>query len=213
MKDIYGSSGPVTITDPALAQIIANRTQLRRLAPFMGHEMTVGQAAEQLGLTVTATYKIARRFVELGLLHQTRQEQRAGRAIKYYRAPGQFFIPFSVLSLEQAGEHNRQVHLDRFNRNLAQATRQAFAPDWGMTTGFIATGEAVYEITSADGQRWEQFGPDAPILLAGWNLIKLNKEEARNLQRQLADVFRPYFNRESEEDTYLIGVFMVHDFG
>lgn len=213
MKDPQGSSGVVVITDLKQARVITDRAQLRRLSPFMGRETTVKEAAARLNLSVTAMYKIATRFVELGLLHETRREERAGRALRYYRAPAEFFVPFSVLGLEQIGEHNRQVHLERFNRDLAQTLRNELPPGWGTRTGVLPSGERYYEVTSAQGEVLEQMADHSPLFLSGWNMLKITRQEARTLQRQLVELIEPFLNRPDDGsdsvEEYLSGLFLV----
>lgn len=213
MKDLQGSSDTVVVSDLKQAQVITDRTQLRKLAPFMGQEISIKQAAAQLTLTVTATYKIARRFLELGLLQETRREQRAGRAIRYYRAPAEFFVPFWVLGLEQMGERNRHSQLERFDRNLSLALRDTVQMGWGSTARKLPSGEVYYQVTNADGQMWDQMTDPAPAMLAGWNLITLRPDEARQLQHQLAELLEPYLQRRVEGEAYLTGIFLVRDYG
>ena len=202
----------MVVRDLRQAQVITDRTQLRRLAPFMGQENTVGGAAAQLGLSVTATYKIVQRFLAQGLLHGTRRQSRAGRATRYYGAPAEFFVPFSVLGLEQIGERNRQIHLERFNRNLSHTLRRELPPGWGSRTGVLPSGERYYSISSPDRQVMDQRADDAPLIVSGWNLVKLSPQEAHELQRRVLELFEPYFTREGDGDTYLTGIFLVRDY-
>ena len=88
------------LTDLRCAQVVTDRAQLRLLAPFMGQERTVSQVAVLLNLSTTATCKVTQRFLNLGLLQETWREARAGRALRYYRAPAAYFTPFTVMSME-----------------------------------------------------------------------------------------------------------------
>lgn len=212
MKGSEGSSpAPYTvIVERRQAEVVTQRGELRRLAPFMGREACVSDAAHALGLSVSATYKIVARFVALGLLTEARQERRAGRAIRYYQAPDAFFVPFRVLGLDQIGERNRLDHLRRFERNLAATVRQSFAPEWGTLTGTLPSGETYYEIASPGGQVWDPLEDDTALLLSGWNLIRATPAEARELQRKLTDLLTPYLNQE-EGEPYLLGAFLCRD--
>ncbi|EYB69032.1 hypothetical protein DEIPH_ctg012orf0107 [Deinococcus phoenicis] len=206
-------AGPVVIGDVRRAQVVTDRNQLRRLAPFMGAERTVAQAAARLGLGIPAMYKLVTRFVALGLLQETRREARAGRAIRHYRAAPAFFVPFEVMPLGQIGLQNRRVHLDRFERSLAAAMREGWPPGWGTLTCFTPSGEAYYEIASAQGERFDPLDLSSPVLLSGWNLLTLTPQEARALQRQLAQVITPYLGRTGGGETYLLGTFLCRDQG
>lgn len=212
MIAFQGSSGPVVIHDLKVARVITDREQLRRLAPFMGQEITVKQAAGALGLPLTATYKITQRFLHLGLLQETRQEQRAGRAIRHYRAPTSFFTPFSVLGLEEMGRNNRQVALERFERNFTQVLRHELAGNWGALTQVLPSGEPFYDLVNLDGQCFDQFADTSPIFLSGWNLVRLTPAEARTLQRDWLKLLQPHLHRPGADgDLYLTGVFLCRD--
>lgn len=214
MKAPQGSSSqtPTVITDRRQAKVVTSRDELRRLAPFMGQEACVSEAAHRLGLGVTATYKRVARYLALGLLRETRRARRGGRAVRYYRAPASFFVPFHVLGLEEIGERNRLSHLRRFEQNFAASVRHGFAPDWGALTGTLPSGETYYEIASPDGQIWDPLQDDATLLLSGWNLIRVTPQEARTLQRGLMALITPYLNRDGQGgEDYLLGTFLCRD--
>lgn len=219
MTEDQGSSfpvGTVTVADPVQAALVTSRLELRRLAPFMRSECTVSQAAEALGLKVPATFKLVQRYLKLGLLHETRREKRAGRAIRYYRAPGAFFVPFSLRPFEQIGEENRAVQLRHFEQNLSRALHEWTGLGWGTLTSFTASGETYYEITSSTGEVFDILAPESPRILSGWNRLVLSQQEAQEIRRNLLNVILPYLDREgsSETDqleTYQLGVFMAPD--
>ncbi|WP_412028215.1 hypothetical protein [Deinococcus yunweiensis] len=218
MTGLQGSSVPEgvdveVLTDERRARVVTDRMQLRRLAPFMGQERTVSQVAAQLGLSVTATYKATQRFLTLGLLRETRRETRSGRAIRYYRAPQAYFTPFSVMPLEQIGQLNRAVHLERFERELARTMRHGLHGPWGALTRVLPSGEPFYDVATVDGRSWDPLDDDSPVVLSGWNLVTLPPAEARALQREIMTVIRPYLGRRGEGSTYLLGVFLTPDGG
>lgn len=218
MKDLQGSSlpaGTMLVLDAAQAAVVTDRLELRRLVPFMGRECTVGEAARQLGLELTPTYKLVQRFLRLGLLSQTRQQQHNGRAIRYYRAPAAFFVPFIVRPLEQIGERNRAVQLQQFERNLSHAMRRSLGQRWGGLTSVMPSGESYYELMSADGESFDPLAPAAPRILSGWNRFSLTAAEALEVQQKLMALLLPYLERETsgdlQRDTYQIGIFMAPD--
>jgi hypothetical protein len=201
------------LTDLSAAKVVTDRAQLRLLAPFMGQERTVSQAAEVLNLSTTATYKVALRFLKLGLLHETRREARAGRALRYYSAPDAFFTPFTVMSLEQIGQLNRAAHLERFERNFARTVRHELHGRWGALTRVMPSGEPFYDVATQGGVSWNPLDDEAPLILSGWNLVTLPPTEARTLQREIMAVIKPYLNRQVAGKTYLLGVFLTPDEG
>ena len=96
MKGSQGSGlppGTRTVLDTAQAAVVTDRTELRRLAPFMRGECTVSQAAAALGLGLTPTFKLVQRYLRLGLLSESRREARAGRALPRPRATPRAPLP------------------------------------------------------------------------------------------------------------------------
>lgn len=212
MKDPQGSCflpGTLTVVDAARATVVTDRTELRRLAPFMRGACTVTQAAAALGLGLTPTYKLVQRYLRLGLLGESSREPRAGRALRYYQAPPAFYVPFRVRPFEQMGEANRAAQLRVFERNLEQAMHTRTWERWGSLSRFTPAGDVYYEFVSESGEVWEPQAEGAPLILAGWNRITLSAHEARTLQRQLADLLRPYLNRPGTGDLYQVGVFLA----
>ncbi|WP_288482038.1 hypothetical protein [uncultured Deinococcus sp.] len=214
MKGLQGSClppGTRTVLDAAQAAVVTDRTELRRLAPFMRGECTVSQAAAALGLGLTPTFKLVQRYLRLGLLSESRREARAGRALRHYRAPGAFYVPFHVRPFEQMGEANRGAGLRAFEHNLERAMHTRTWAGWGSLSCFTPAGDVYYEFVSESGEVWEPLAQDAPLILAGWNRVTLSADEARTLQRQLVALLRPYLNRPGTGEPYQVGIFLTPD--
>jgi DNA-binding Lrp family transcriptional regulator len=82
------------IDDPAQAAIITDSSRSRFLAPFLGRERTVTQAAAELGCTPNAMLYRVRRMVDVGLLTVAGIKNRPGRPIKVYRSSHDgYFVP------------------------------------------------------------------------------------------------------------------------
>lgn len=205
------------IDDEAQAKVVTDRLELRRLAPFMVQESSVAQAAEALGLSLTAAFKLVQRYRKLGLLQETRAEKRAGRPIRYYRAPDAFFVPFALRSLDQIGQKNRATHLDIFEGNLSRALREGFGQGWGSLSAFTPSGEVYHELVSEAGEVFDPQSETAPLILSGWNRYLLSTAEARELQKKLMGLLSPYLYRpaspeDQERQSYQLGVFLARDY-
>lgn len=202
----------------AQAKVVTDRLELRRLAPFMGQECSMSQAAAALGLRLPAAFKLVRRYLHLGLLEEVRAEKRGGRPIRYYRAPAAFFVPFALRPLDQIGQQNRAAQLDIFEGNLSRAMREGFGSGWGSLSAFTPSGEVYYELVSEEGEFFDPQSETSPLILSGWNRFSLSHTEARELQKKLMDVLDVYLSRTPapedalERQTYQLGVFLARDY-
>ena len=65
--------------------------------PFLARERSASQAAEELGCSLNTLLYRVKTLVKADLLHVTREEQRTGRAVKYYRSVHDaYFVPFHL---------------------------------------------------------------------------------------------------------------------
>jgi len=85
------------VDNPVQARVLTDPTSRALLEPFIGAEKSVTQAAGELGCSVQRLLYRVRQFQEAGLLEEVRQEPRAGRPIRLYRAVADgFHIPFAL---------------------------------------------------------------------------------------------------------------------
>jgi len=85
------------VRDPVQARLLTDPTSRALLEPFVGSEKSVTQAAAEIGCSVQRLLYRIRQFQEAGLLEEVRQEPRAGRPIRVYRAVADgFHIPFAL---------------------------------------------------------------------------------------------------------------------
>ena len=104
------------MTKPEQARLLTDSKSKTFFRPFVAQEKTVSEAAKEVGCGLTAMFYRVGTFLEAGLLRVTREEKRAGRAIKHYRTISRdaFFIPFEFTP-----------HADLEERIIAQ-----FKPLW-----------------------------------------------------------------------------------
>ncbi len=89
------------VNDPRMARLLTDGALIQVLTPFCGCENTVARASETLKANPKTVYRQVQRFLEAGVLEQTRTQSRAGRAIRHYRTVAdQFLIPTRILPLE-----------------------------------------------------------------------------------------------------------------
>lgn len=110
----------LVVRDPNQAQLLTESRSKEFFKPFVARELTASQAAHEVGCELSAMLYRIRTFQAAGLLAVVRQEKRAGRPLKVYRAVADaFFIPFDLTPYADYEE--------RLMEQLAPAWRQVLA--------------------------------------------------------------------------------------
>ena len=213
MKDEFlGSPAASVVQSEEAAEALANPEAQRFLAPFIGRERTVGEAAKALGVSANSLLYRVGKLESLGLLRVVRESPRPGRAIKVYRASSDaFFVPFRVTRAEtlDALMADMDAHWQGvFMQNVARAIAQVGA-DVGVRIWRGETGEIYTKLALGPEQLLEFTHPDLPAMFAlrAANL-RLDPEDARELQRDLLAVYRKYEAR-SGRDRHMIHLAFV----
>lgn len=85
------------VTDAEQARLLTDPRSRDFFKPFLARERGVTQAAAELGCSLSTLLYRVRTFVRAGLLQVSREERRAGRAIKHYRSVHDaYFVPFRL---------------------------------------------------------------------------------------------------------------------
>ena len=121
------------ITDPKIAALFIKDHVSSYLAQFIGAEVTLKKAAQNIGAKLNVLAYWAARFVKLGLIRVTRIEPRGGSAIKHYRAvANEFIVPIALLAGFTATEilqNTMRRDYERFSRSVSAAGLK-LTPDW-----------------------------------------------------------------------------------
>jgi hypothetical protein len=199
------------VEDPRACTVLTDRALLCVLGQFMGQESTISKAANNLKMTVTAVYKLVKRFEALRLIRVVRSEARNGRPTRFYRSVAEsFFIPFRTHPIESISQQNWALHQTSFRRGLERLYREErfVEQDWGVCTTTALTGEVYLEITSGSDAAWDYLNPEAPAVLSGWNPVFLDFEDAKAMQAELMAVALKYMEKRGARK-YLLGLFMT----
>ena len=139
----------------------------------------------------------------------TRTEERAGRAVRHYRAVADaFFIPFRTLPPEQISERNWALHQELFRRGLDRLYHEErFVEQWGVLTR-IAPNGGVYLDASSTGRSWDDLIRNGPAVVSGWHTVYLGPDDAKALQGELEGVLAKYLAKRGPHK-YLLGAFLT----
>jgi len=205
----------LTVTSPDVAEVLADPEQWRMLATFATQERSLSEAAKILDLKLPALTYHVKKWLELDLLKITREEQRQGRAVKYYRATGErFFIPFALTKSETLadllGALVKPAH-ETALRETAHAL-QTRSENWGLL--FYSSGDAngtrfsATLVTSAEAHKdldEVMLEPDQPALYESFSNLKLEFETAKQLQRDLENLYNEYLTQQIDgQQEYLL---------
>lgn len=190
------------VDDPQAASIIADPAQLRFLSPFIGRARRASEVARELGVPLTTLLYRVRKMKSVGLLRTDRVERRAGSPLSYYRAVADtFFVPFEATTAETLQALLKgweEPWLSMFHVGYAFALEQA-GPDWGVRVWRDDAGEVRVTPAVSPKEPWEAAAPATPAVLD--ELVpdlRLGREDAKALQRDLLDLLGRYSGRGGE---------------
>lgn len=200
------------VRDERAAALLMNLKTRQFLLPFIGVKRSVKEACDELGLKLANFYPYVKQFEDAGLIEVAEVLPRAGRAIKRYRSVAdEFFVPHTVSPLLAHYEELEKVR----NRTLWHAILQAWLTTtdevntWGLR--FYKHPKQGFEVMGArsQGEPWNLFQGEEPIILPYWAQLKLSREKARAMQLELHDLLERYTAEQDGSDDYLIRIAMA----
>lgn len=89
----------MVVSDARTASAFANMRQRRLLLELVAQELSLQELAHKLKLPLSLAHYHVTRLLALGIVMMTREQPRAGRVIKHYRAAARsFFVPAHLAS-------------------------------------------------------------------------------------------------------------------
>ena len=178
------------MTSAEAAQVLLEPRYARFLAPFLGRERLVAEVAEEVGAPLSTTYRYVTRFCDAGVLRVTREQQRGGRALKFYRTVADaFYIPNRLRT-------GPQMWPDEFERAAKRGLEHVYGeqyPDWGELIFRNEDGIFTTSLARAPGVPVTSDEPDAPaVLTTAHDAVYLDFADAKRLQRELRTLFSTY---------------------
>jgi hypothetical protein len=200
----------IVVDDPRAARLLVDVAALFFLGPFVGRELSATAGARELGISLDQMLSRLRRLRALGLVEVVRQQPRAGRAVKIYRAVAdEFFVPLAVLALERDTMRS-ETHLHRLFMHSFEMTmveQLAAHPEPGALVRRDAVDGRV-TVLAATGRStaYDECAPVAPALLYDFGVWRMSRADAKALQRELYDVVRKYRARhDPAQPEYVVG--------
>lgn len=190
-------SSVLHVTDPAAVRLLTHGRVRRVLGTFLAGEGTVAGSARATGLDIRAVHRDVRALCAAGLLAVVREEKRAGRPVKVYRAVAPaFFVPFSATGAAEMTElggtfaaRYEALYRSAQAREFGRAHReQGGGREWGVRLYLAPEGHVEVDTSyeGADlveaGVRYQ--GPQG-LFLHAETVVTLTDGEAREVQAEL----------------------------
>ena len=168
---------PLRIEAPDQVAVFLDSKRRRILVSFMGRERSLSEAAAALAIPLNLLAYHVGRLLRLGLLQVVREQKRAGRPIRYYRAAADsFLIPAAAMG--------RRVG-DGLTAELRSALDRA-DPLSGASDMLVVLDEA-------GKPRLERRGGNLDAdACEYWRVLTLDRDQARLLTRDLRALLRRY---------------------
>lgn len=196
MKRASPSSPWHVVREPGAARAL-ERADLRELVQaLLGREETVSSVARELHLTLNAAYLKLRTLRRVGLVRVTREERRAGRAVKHYTAVApHLFVPFDVTGMPDLETLYLRLAAEQaqlFVRALLATYRRTWGEPGSLGTSLYRDegGNPVSTFGPTPGTTWSSLEDHRPATLSNTGTAWLTFEEAKAFQRELDDLYR-----------------------
>lgn len=119
-------SSELKVTEPSAVKLLLQPRTRKVLGAFLNTDNTVSDAAKQLGLDIRLVHRDVLALLTAGLLKLQREQQRAGRPIKIYRAVAPaLFVPLSATSAADIAELGGRSYT-RYDELFHRASHQEF---------------------------------------------------------------------------------------
>lgn len=189
------SSSVLRVQNGFTADALMKQEVQRALAPFMGEEKTVTQAALEANIEANTMYVQVRRLLELGLVRVVRERPRKGRSLKLYSAVAErFFVPYEVVS--HVTREALQLQMDEpWEKRLRQGiirARLGMVEGWGYE--IYRDSAEVFSVHPATkpGERLSSSQPLHPATINLWSELSLDFGDAKAFQGALYALFDEY---------------------
>ena len=197
------------VTNPEMAEVLSDPAHLRYVAPFIEHERTVGEVAQETGSALSTTYRRVQRYCKLGILELAHERKRKGKALKVYRAVADaFFVPNRLTDGEERSSERWGAHWERdFRRGL----RHAYAAQldgWGQRV-YRKDGVFTTSLASGPDEDVDVLADAMPALYNRFHdSLYLDFAQAKAFQRELDALFKTYMNCKGQQ-RYMVRISFV----
>lgn len=208
-------SSSLTVTDPRQAELMIHLEFVPIMDALTGAESSVGALAKALGWPLDATHYRVKKLWQAGLLQVVREEKRAGRPVRIYRAVADaFFLPYSAFTsatLEEKFLRHELSVARALVRSYVRLLHDSY-PQPGSLGPYIYRdqhGKVTEDLATGPGQPLDLDAvfPTAMEQLRG---LSLSDAQARELKAELDTLAAKYAPRRAEQPlTHMLRLWLV----
>jgi predicted transcriptional regulator len=189
------------------AALMFQPKSLELLSVLIESERSLQQISDVLGWAINTSKYQLERLCQAGLVTCTREEARAGRPIRFYRAiASQFFVPYVLTPAMNPATLLEQEYVPkskRFAHNLTMTALKAREAqgeiDWGVRFS-LENGKIRQHAALEEAAQWNFLSDDDPALIDVWEEgLMLSREDAKALQLELCHLFARYCAKAGEK--------------
>jgi hypothetical protein len=193
------------IENPETAALMFQPKSLELLSVLIETERSLQQISDVLAWPINTSKYQLERLCRAELVTCTREEARAGRPIRFYRAiASQFFVPYAFTPAMNPAillEQEYAAKAKRFAHNLttialkareAQHEWNSSEFDWGVRFS-LENGKIRQHAAMEEAAHWNFLSDEDPALIDVWDEgLMLSREDAKALQLELCHLIGRY---------------------
>ena len=191
-----------------LAEFLLNHATQKLLHPFIGKAESVSQAAKSLDMSISALLYRVQKLQEWDVLHVVREEQRAGRPIKFYAATSDsFFVPFGATraeTLERYLTETKDYFAALMTRNVAEVMRRA-EKEWGIRVYKDSEENIRTQMATYPDKVVEIEQSETAVLDFYYPGLRLSREDAKAFRQELSELVQKYASKSGRQP-YLLHI-------
>lgn len=211
MKEQKSSSIKI-ISDAKAADTLINPKTLRMLEPFLAKDCTILEAAYETEEKANTVLSRIKRFMDYGLITITKEEKRAGRAIKHYRSTADiFFVPYEATTAEslEAMMAERDSYWEKLLRKAVVQTRIEDLGTWGTRIYKDNRGRLQVQTAVNPEENYSMLDQNQAAILSSWrDSVYLDFDDAKELQTEMFELLKRY-QQKSGNQRYIIRLGMA----
>ncbi|MBB5234007.1 helix-turn-helix domain-containing protein [Deinococcus budaensis] len=191
-----------TVTQPAAVRVLLSARYQPVLRRLMLGEWAVADLARACGLPLNAAHHRVQTLVKQGLVAVTRTRPRRGRPVRLYRAAAEaFFVPYAATpaaSPEALVAQREQDFTRRFDQALLALGQSLVRDEREIGVRLYREGHQVVQDLTPQAGHFDPAAllqPQQPAVALISEPLRLSREEAKTLQRELAELYGRYAGR------------------